>query len=61
MAISSFGRPDAPAANAVRARNDGAKPRLTNAKAPCFKKIRRDCIFDLHAPVAALFTSFVFL
>src|SRR6266851_1077572 len=42
--MSCFDRPDLPAANAVRARNDGAKPRLTNANAPFFRKTLRDCI-----------------
>jgi hypothetical protein len=41
-AISCFDRPDA--ATAVRAMNDGAKPRLTNANAPFSRKTRRDTI-----------------
>ena len=42
IAISCFARPDA--ATAVRAMNDGAKPRLTKANAPFFRNTRRDNI-----------------
>src|SRR5436305_7445634 len=42
IAISCLARPLLPAANAVRERNDGAKPRLTKANAPFFRKIRRE-------------------
>src|SRR5260221_1318301 len=42
MAISCFERPEA--ATAVRAMKDGAKPRLTKAKAPFFRKTRRETI-----------------
>src|SRR6516165_12168993 len=43
IAMSCFARP-LPCAYAVRARNDGAKPRLTRANAPFFRKTRRDVI-----------------
>jgi hypothetical protein len=33
-----------PAASAVRARNDGAKPRLTSARLPFFRNTRRETI-----------------
>src|SRR5262245_14441724 len=45
IAISCFVLREAPAANAVRARNDGAKPRLTRANAPFFRKILREVMF----------------
>jgi len=42
MAISCLERPEA--ATAVRAMKDGAKPRLTKANAPFFRKTRRETI-----------------
>ena len=47
--MSCFDRRVAPAANAVRARNDGAKPRLTSANAPFFRKTRREMSSDLRS------------
>src|SRR2546430_17551808 len=49
-----FARAVAPAANAVWARNDGAKPRLTSANAPSFRKILRDVMVSSHPKSANL-------
>src|SRR2546422_1822264 len=54
IAISSFARAERPWANAVRARNDGAKPRLTTANAPFLRNTRRDVIIcDLRGAAEA--------
>src|SRR5437667_1384266 len=42
MATSIFARAARPCANAARARNGGAKPRLTRAKAPSLSNTRRE-------------------
>src|SRR5439155_24673767 len=42
--MSCLARAERPCANAVRARNDGAKPTLTRAKAPFLRKILREII-----------------
>src|SRR5437899_2976601 len=47
--MSCFARPRGPCAYAVRARNDGAKPRLTSANAPSLRKARRENIISSAA------------
>ena len=52
-----------PAANAVRARNDGANPRLTSANDPFFKNTRREIMvlapgFGFQAPARKAFIVF---
>src|SRR5712691_11236330 len=42
--MSCLARAERPCANAVRARNDGAKPTLTRANAPFLRKILREII-----------------
>src|SRR5450631_3729833 len=60
IAISCLERPDA--ATAVRAMNDGAKPRLTNANAPFFRNTLRDniCISLATPERLALLSSLEF-
>src|SRR5438093_5983610 len=49
MAINCLRRVALADANAVRARNDGAKPRLTSANAPSLRKTLRETILNsLH-------------
>ena len=52
IAISCFERPEA--ATAVRAMNDGAKPRLTKANAPFFTKTRRDIMSEPQSEICTL-------
>src|SRR5262252_8518431 len=48
MVMSCRARVERPCAYAVRATKDGAKPRLTRAKAPFLRKILRDCMAYLR-------------
>ena len=50
-----LGAAERPCANAVRARNDGANPRLTSAKPPFFKNTLREIMSTSLAKPRATF------
>src|SRR5580765_8931561 len=53
IAMSRFARAAPPAANAVRARNEGANPRLTRANAPFLTKTLREVMISSKLQAAS--------
>src|SRR5262245_7015717 len=55
--MSCLARRPVPAANAVRARNDGAKPSVTSAKAPFFRNTRLEVMGPARSALLKLWRS----